>query len=315
MSSAFTEHDLSLLSPEEREAVTSTDITPGDEPALRNIAGEDDDETIDADGNVVAPEPKTPDAKTPDTTDASTAAAQDDPGKAAEPAKAADAAKPAPGAAVDSIYQASLPEDFDAKVQGLADSEAGAWESFEAGNLDRAALQAELRRISDERSQLTSLRTKAEISQEMAQQTSAARWQTQIDTHIKAAKTPEMGAIDYRTDTAKLEDLDTFVKTLANMPEHADKDGDWYLREAHKRVLALHGIAIGKPADPPKPVSNRGKTPLADAPQNLANVPGSDGPGDVGSEFAYLDDLDGFEIEDALKKMSPAQRQKYLAGS
>jgi len=49
-------------------------------------------------------------------------------------------------------------------------------------------------------------------------------------------------------------------------------------------------------------------------PKTLAQVPGSDGPGDVGSEFAAVDSLSGDELEDAIARMTPAQRAKYAAG-
>ena len=56
------------------------------------------------------------------------------------------------------------------------------------------------------------------------------------------------------------------------------------------------------------------KPPVDAAPKTLAQVPGSDGPGDVGSEFADIEALDGMEYEDAIARMSPAQREKFLRG-
>jgi hypothetical protein len=53
--------------------------------------------------------------------------------------------------------------------------------------------------------------------------------------------------------------------------------------------------------------------PPADAaPRTLADVPGGDGPGDVGGEFADVLALDGEAYEHAIARMSPAQRDKFL---
>jgi hypothetical protein len=44
-------------------------------------------------------------------------------------------------------------------------------------------------------------------------------------------------------------------------------------------------------------------------------VPGADGPGDVGGEFADVLSLDGMEYETAIARMSPAQREKFARAS
>jgi hypothetical protein len=98
---------------------------------------------------------------------------------------------------------------------------------------------------------------------------------------------------------------------------------EWFLTEAHRRVRALHGLdalaakaptaeekpAEAKPAEP-KPVPSR-KPPIDAAPKTLAHVPGGPGPGDVGSEFADVLSLDGMEFEQAIARMTPAQRERF----
>ena len=57
------------------------------------------------------------------------------------------------------------------------------------------------------------------------------------------------------------------------------------------------------------------KPPLDAVPKTLAQVPGSDGPGDVdGNEFSDVDRLTGDAMEAAIAKMSAAQRDRYMAG-
>ena len=112
-----------------------------------------------------------------------------------------------------------------------------------------------------------------------------------------------------------LQGLRFSVRSLARDPKHQDKPPEWFLTEGHKRVKALHGIDA-KPAPPAiaDPKASR-KPPIDAAPKTLAQVPGSDGPGDVdGNEFSDVDRLTGHAQEGAIRKMSPAQRERYMAG-
>ena len=129
------------------------------------------------------------------------------------------------------------------------------------------------------------------------------------------------GGIDYREDTEKASDLDGFVRSLAARSEHAHQSMAWFLTEAHKRVLALHGIAIKTPADqttdsdsaakPPVKSVDR-KPPLDIAPKTLAMIPGGEGPGDVDGEFADVLALEGLAYEQAIARMSLTERERFL---
>jgi hypothetical protein len=121
------------------------------------------------------------------------------------------------------------------------------------------------------------------------------------------------GGIDFRKYTEKWSDLDGFVRRLAARTEHAHQSMDWFLEEAHKRVLALHGMsptakaaevdssAEAKPALKAmdrKPLDR--KPPLDIAPKALAMVPGSERPGDMDGEFADVLASEGLPYEQAL---------------
>lgn len=302
---------LNNLTPEERAAFDDPEYSEAELAAMKRLAGDapddddaddDTDEVLDADGKPVdVPVPPAKPADTPA------------PAAADTPAPAAPAAEAAPEPVADKplVYKAALPEDYDAKVAALGSSEADAWAKFETGDLDRPALQAELSRISAERSDLAAMKVKAEVSQEMTQQSAEVAWNNAINRlYANAAK--ESG-IDYRKDNDRNAELDQFVKVLANSPANADKSMDWFLTEAHKRVLALNGkTPTPTPAPPPvKPAQNRTPPP---APKSLAHVPGGEGPGDIGGEFAHLDALGGEDLEAAIAKMTPAQREKFSRG-
>ena len=56
------------------------------------------------------------------------------------------------------------------------------------------------------------------------------------------------------------------------------------------------------------------KSPVDALPATLAQVPGSDGPGDVSGEFSELDSLEGLDYEQAIAKMTPVQRERFVQG-
>ena len=224
-------------------------------------------------------------------------------------------------------YDSKLPEDFDAQVKSLSDKEAELKRQFKAGELEfddfdvaRAALQSE-------RELLTIARTKAEISQEMNAQTAEQLWTHAVNQFMDstARLSEASGGIDYRKDTEKWSDLDGFVRSLAARNEYAHQSMDWFLEEAHKRVLALHGMsAAAKTSDAEssaeakpvmkamdrKPIDR--KPPLDIAPKTLAMVPGGEGPGDVDGEFADVLALEGLAYEQAIARMSPTERERFL---
>jgi hypothetical protein len=164
---------------------------------------------------------------------------------------------------------------------------------------------------------LTIARTKAEIAQEMNAQTAEQQWRSTVERFLDTSA----AALDYRKDSEAMADLDGFVKMLAGREAHARQPMEWFLAEAHKRVMALRGAAKD-PAPQPTPAVDRkaeaaaARKPRMDAvPATLAQVPGADGPGDVGGEFADVLSLDGMEYETAIARMSPAQREKFARAS
>lgn len=283
----------STMTPEELEAINGED-SPEEKLIMRQAPeGEDDDDENDGDDDAPPVEGKTEPAEEP----------ADD---AAEPVEV-----PEPQATP--RYDAKLPSDYDDQIKSLKDRDAELRQKFKDGEIDIDERDEGLAALSEQREQLLVARAKAEISQEMTQQTAAQQWQNTVNGFIaRAAK--EEGGIDYRKDTAKAEDLDSFVKFLANKQENADKPMEWFLAEAHKRVLALHGVAQAPKRESLDEAKAKRKPPVDAAPKTLAQVPGSDGPGDVASEFADIEALDGWDLEQAIARMSPAQRAKYLKG-
>lgn len=209
-------------------------------------------------------------------------------------------------------YQAALPENFDATLAAINAEASRLATQFRDGEIDFDEYTAALSDVTAQRDALTATKIKAEIAAEMQAQDSQQRWRWTVEQFI--ARTAADEKIDYRTDAAKLKDFDLFVKALASDDANASRPAEWFLAEAHKRVKALHGVATTAPSadtrqQTTKPTSR--KPDMKAVPKTLAHVPGSDGSGDVESEFADLYRLDGLEYETAIARMSPAQREKF----
>lgn len=293
---------LATLTPEERAAIAE-DISPEEKAALEEIAGDGDDvDKVDGEGGAVVAPAGAAAPKTPSTP---AVAAPETP---AAPAVTAEV-ETEPDVPFQPRFTAELPADYADQVQALVDKEAELAAKFKDGEMEADAFIAEQQAIAAKRGELSSLKTKADTFGDMNEQSAAQEWQWSINRFFKQVKASD--GIDYVADAAKNADLDAFVKVLAANPAHVDKDYDWFLSEAHKRTLALHGVVKKAPSKPDDKIPPR-KPSVENLPANLAEVPGGDGPGDVADEFADIDKLEGMEFERALTKMPKETRERYL---
>jgi hypothetical protein len=299
--------DVDLLTPEERAAIDDGAPDESERLALQRLAADDDGDD-DGDGA----DDDAPDGSTDDTPAPAPAQAPADEPPADEP----EDAKPASKAAAP-VYTADVPSDLKEQQDAIASQLTELRDKFKSGDLEVDDYETQREELLGKREELNKAVIKAEISQEMRQQDAQQAWQSAIERTFDSAAKPDGGGIDYRKDTAKAADLDLFVRRLGEDPANADKDMDWFLTEGHRRVLALHGISRTTPAPAPAAtpaVPPSRKPPVGSVPPTLAQVPGSDGPGDVAGEFADLDALEGEALEDALSRLSPGQLEKYQRG-
>lgn len=305
--STLTEEQLATLTDEERAAVTDTEFSPEELAAMNGIIEEADD-SDDADDD-------SEDAK--DESSADTKAEEAKPAEAAptaDPVAATEEAEPVKPTPAVATYQAPEVEGYAQKVAEFAAQESELDAQFKDGELDFDEYKSKIAELSAQREELSRQQTKAEISREMQAQTQDQWWRNAVSTSLtRYAK--EEGGIDYWKDQEKSADLDGFITALAKKPENSEQSMQWFLDEAHRRVKALHGIAVAtKPIDKKDALAEAvaaRKAPVDKAAKTLAQVPGSDGPGDVEGEFANLDNLEGEALEDAIKKMSPDQRERF----
>lgn len=290
---------MGLLSPEELEALQEDDMTPEQRAAMEAIAAddEDDDDELSGTGDGSG----TPVTASDDAGTGEGEAVGDDPGD--------DSGNFAPRFKID------VPEDLGAQVDTLSEQQADLARRFKSGDVESDEFVAENMRISKEIARLESIKANAELAQTFNAQTEEQIWARTVDQFIRKVKREE--GIDYRAEGDVSGDFDRYVKMLAGDPKNNDKDYTWFLSQAHKATKALHGVATkaAETPDPKKAAAERRKPPVASIPATLAQVPGGDGPGDVDGEFADLDSLEGLEYETALARLTPAQRERYLAAA
>jgi len=305
------EHHAATLSEEELAAIRGDDLSDEERDLLQSVAGDGDDGDDDDDEGEPADEDGDDDDGSGATdgdqdgaADPATVAAADTDSVAAQP--------PASERQSAASYQAAvLPDDFQEQISATHDAQRDLLQRFQDGDIDASEYVAELSKITEQRDALVASRIKAEISQEMAEQASAREWQQAVHRFIDRVAKDEQ--VDYRTNAARARDLDTFVKVLANDPENAQQSSEWFLQEAHKLVNARRGVVTVRKDGPPQPTERPAprKPDLKAVPKTLAHVPGSDGPGDVSDEFGNVDALEGLNLELAIARMTPAQREKY----
>lgn len=339
MSAADTTQDddkamLAVLTPEERAAMQ--DELSEEEKALMAAvaqAGNDEEEEGEGEGDEPSGQEAKSDGEEPSSQETATESQGDDAAAKPEISPAAQDGK----AAVEKphVYKADLPEDYQQRMDDLAAQREALAAKFKAGEMEFDDYRAQDATLLEERAQLGQALTKAEVFQEMNRQNLEKSWNAAVLAFTDAVLASE--GVDYRADPAGQKKLDGFIQAITADPDNAELSLREILDKAHGMVKMVYkpvtrgtepaadkqaGAEPNKPgqdqnpdkkAAAAKPDKSR-KPDLSGLPATLAHVPGGEGPGDLGGgEFSDLDGLDGIALEQAIAKMSPAQRDKYAA--
>lgn len=327
------ERSASLLTPEEQAAIDSNP-DKDQEDALRSIlaAGGADEGEGDGDEDVG----KGADAGDKEGGEKAAEAKHADPADVATDRQAArgDASAVVPaaqGAAeVDDepalrVHQSKIPDDYDERVKTNKDAIAALRKQRDDGEVSMTEYDAQFDRLNDERDELRAERLRHEaVAQVRADEDAALRLKHQERIIAEASKS----GLDYTKDQTLVDDFNLFFGPLHARAEREGKSMRWVYDEAHRRVALLRGVeqpstkvdpkpAAAAQADPKKAVADARKPDLSSAATSLANVPGTNGPGDVSEdEYDDIDRLDGLELEAALaaqQKRDPNFAAKYTA--
>ena len=309
-----------ILSDEEMAAsgLTAEDLTSMDDEPVPDDphASDDDGEDGDDDKSQAEADDGDDGGEADDGQDAGADEGEDDPAQAeADKATPVTADERGPR----SSYEAKLPDDFDARMEDLTKRTDALEAKYRDGDISFDEFRAEERKLQTEARDLDRIKTKAEISAESEQQAALREWNWSVD---RFKRMQAQAGVNYAEDPKLEKSLDQFVRVLAQDPDNASRDAEWFLSEAHKRVCIMHGIEQGpakkgvSDANAPKATSDEPpRKPKRDKiPVTLAELEGGDGQvDDIAGEFADLERLEGEAYERAFEKMSPAQRERYLA--
>ena len=284
--SKLTEEELALLTEEERDGY---------------LDDEDDDEGEEGNGDEGDDDPQDdPTLAVDDPTAAAQAASDDqegdDQGDGAE-TKEEFTTQPKP------LFNAELPADIQAQRTAIDEKEDALDKQFDEGDITFSEHKKALREINQQRNALDRAELKAELA--------AEAYQTQIDNSWQASQTaffsahPEINAANDVQMTA----LDHLVRQETKAV--LDKGGVIGVPEL-ERAYTKYKQAFNIEAAAPK----QAKAPSAKnegvIPPNLGKLPAATANDTDDGKFAHLDRLEGVAFEDALAKLSDAQRDEYL---
>lgn len=212
------------------------------------------------------------------------------------------------------VLRAQVPEQAEEIKRKIEAAQDDLEKKYREGEIDFDEYRAQDRKFNAQLQHIRDAELQARIYADQQAQTAQQEWLWNVKQFMKQAKKSD--GIDYESDTKLHKDLDLMVKALASDPDNAEKGADWFLDEAHKRVLALRGIAPKRPAaaaDAKIEANTARKPPTAAIPKSIGDIPGGGDDSDTGGgEFAAIDKLTGDAYERALAKMTPEQRNRYL---
>lgn len=288
MSREYTEEELNMLSPEEREAITAD---KPDIELLKTIAGDEDD-TPPGEG-----EADTSDKGAADAT-AAAAAATD------ETAAAAETEDPSDNADVRQVM-VEPPEDFEARMKAFAEQKAELRSKLTEGDITLDEYEASKDVIISQEVDLKIAQKEYETAVKTENANDAKEWERQKREFFEM---PE--AAIYQKNETLFRSLNATVIALAKDPANVMRSGAWVLKEADKQIREAFNLpAAATDTIVPKPSR---KPDLTVIPKTLAHLPAADIP-QTGSvdEFAHIDRLNGVELEQAVSRLSPAERERY----
>lgn len=278
------------LTEEERAALAEDDT---DDTTAQAEEGADDGKTVE---DVEAKAGAGTDAAA----DPAATAAADAGATAAEPAAAdADQPKSQP------VLIAPLPADAEARLTEIATQKADLLAKFDDGDVTAKEFQQQLDALAKQERQIERQQDRAEIAASMDQQRLTNEWLATCNSFV------ERNAI-YKDNPRLYKALDAEVRDLAAKPETANWSGQKFLDEAHKALKQAFNLPDAAAASADKP----GVKPRRELPPNLAKVPAADVEDTSGNRYAAMDRLmnsDPLAYEEAVAKMSPSERDAYMA--
>lgn len=297
------DEDLAGLSDEERAALMDDD---NESEILGKIAGNDDDSEEDDDdegGQSNEDSAGNDDDKT---------SVDDGEKKAGSADDAAGEADAAPVTAVAAEFhpelKADLPEGMAEKISSLDARTTELLDKFKSGEIELPEFMSKKGDIDNERLQLTLAAEQAKWASSQNEDARAQRWKWEQERFFVQEKS------SIYKDPIILAALNASVKQLSADAANASKPAAFFLEEADRQVrkrFAMGGNEKQQTTD-----TKKVRDPdLSNLPKTLANLPAADISETNADEFSYLEKLEGIELEQALRKLTPDQEARYLGAA
>lgn len=179
------------------------------------------------------------------------------------------------------VLDARLPDDFGQRVQQLLAADADLARRLENGELGLDEYRAAAEQLARDRATLARLHERATVAADLQ------RWQVEQNLHASFARFAAgvRDQVDYAHDASARRELAGFVDCIAGRPDAEGKSDGQIWREAHQAYMRLHGERHAAVEQ----ASSRTAAP----------------------DFAHIDRLEGFDLEDALARMTEAERERW----
>lgn len=302
----YTETELAAMTPAEREAVDfelnddkpSVTVDSAEVEAANAAKNAADAEAAE---KAKADKAAADDVAATAATDAAAALAAAEKAKVDDAAAAAAAtATPAAAAAVAPpaapfvpVFKAPLVTD-----EQHATAQAALAEKFSAGDITTPQFIAE-------NDKLTRAKMESDFAAKNAEQSEEQSWQHQQDQFFA-----QPGNAIIRDDARVWGAMQAQLEVLYKDESKRHYTNDQFLAEAGAEVRKLFGIGAA-------PAAAAAKAPTAldgvAIPKTLEGLPAAEAHADTSGEFAAVDKLDGMEYENAIARMTPEQKSRYMA--
>ncbi len=278
-----------FLTDEEREALKLSDDKPDEEAAKAPEGDGADDQSAAADTAAQKPETADADPAGAEVTTADDSDEAVDTGQQAGP-----------------LLQRPDVSDATARLQAIPAERDAIYDRYETGDLDAKAMRAELAKLDDEAVQARLRIERASIAEEMA----ATSWQRSVEDFVRDNPAVAKNALTWGA-------FDAAVRTVTGDKANAGLSDRAQLQKAFGAFTEAFGIAAPAPQKAPQPEAQPAKTekPRRDVPPTLATIPAAATTGTEDNRFSALDrlaDNDPIAFEDAIARMSDADRQAYF---
>lgn len=279
---AYTEEELSLLSPEERESITAD---APDIDALKAIAGEDDESGGDG-------------------------LSEAEPAKVKADDTVAEQTVPV-AAAPEFTPQIIVPqvEGYDEKIAAFKGQKSELRAKLNSGDIDLDQYEEQKDVVLAQERALELAKRDADNAANHNKQVGEARWLWEQERFF--ADEANARYKDKYVSAA----LNAAVIDLASDAANNGKTGEWFLKEADK-IVRERFVSAAKPEPDEKKPGASHKPDLRLIPPTLGGLPAAE-IAQTGSvdEFAHIDRLQGVAYEEAVARLSPAERERFRASA